>query len=86
MLKTPPVDLEIKRLVANSPLSLSEIALKAGVPYKPLWRFISGASSSLNAVSAELVYYFFCGRSFSEPGKPIRRAPFTTRRGEERAA
>lgn len=85
-MRTLPIDQKIRQLISASPLSIKEIAVGAGVNYKTLWRFAEGRTPTINAVSAELVHWFFNGRSFSEPGKPIRRAPFTIRRGEAEAA
>jgi transcriptional regulator with XRE-family HTH domain len=85
-MRTLPIDQKIRQLISASPLSIKDIADGAGVNYKTLWRFAEGRTPTINAVSAELLFHFFNGRTFSEPGKPLRRAPFIVRRGEGKAA
>jgi hypothetical protein len=81
---TPPVDEQIRQLISSSPLSIREIAKQAKVDHQHLHRFMAGRTKSLNAVAAELVFYLFTGRTFTEPGKPLKKLAHL--RGEERAA
>lgn len=64
---------ELKRLIHESGLSISEIARQAGVRYQPLQRFVKDINPRYNLVAAEAVYHTLTGRTFIPAAKPSKR-------------
>lgn len=52
----------LKKLIADSRQSVSAIALKAGVPYHPLQRFMKGQTVSYDVDSANRVHHYLTGK------------------------
>lgn len=55
---------EIRKLLKNSPLPLTEISRQSGVSYTALWKFHNGKQESIQLIDGEKVYYFLTGGTF----------------------
>ncbi len=67
MAKFKPAAEELRRLLLAADEPLKDIAERAGVPYTPLWKWVTGRQKSYNLIQAELVYHSLTGKTFLRP-------------------
>lgn len=68
----PTVVDELKRLIRASKRPLTEIARVSGVPYDPLYKWVTGRQPHYNLLAGEQVYYALTGRTFLKSFKATR--------------
>ena len=54
---------ELKQIIRQSPLSLAQIATKAGVKYGPLYRWFSGRTGNFSILDADAVSHALTGKA-----------------------
>jgi len=57
---------ELRRLIDDSPLHLTEIANRAGVSYTSLWKWHTGKQAGIGLSQGERVYTLLTGKTFLE--------------------
>ncbi len=64
----------LRELIEKSGLSVSQVAVNAGIPDRPLRRWYYGHSAKLNFVTAGLVFFALTGKPLIvAAGKPGRK-------------
>lgn len=67
----PAAIVQLRELILEKGIPLTELAKTAKVKYVPLWKFSTGRQKSYNLLEAERVYYTLTGRTFLPAIKPI---------------
>jgi predicted transcriptional regulator len=66
----PAAIVQLRELILEKGIPLTELAKTAKVKYTSLWKFSTGRQKSYNLLEAERVYYFLTGRTFLPAVKP----------------
>lgn len=66
----PAAIVQLRELILEKGIPLTELAEASGVKYTSLWKFSKGRQKSYNLLEAERVYYFLTGRTFMPTTKP----------------
>jgi predicted transcriptional regulator len=66
----PAAIVQLRELILEKGIPLTELAKTAMVSYVPLWKFSTGRQKSYNLLDAERVFYTITGRTFLPAVKP----------------
>ena len=69
----PAAILQLRELIAEKGMPLSELARAAKVSYESLWKFSTGRQKSYNLLDAERVYFTLTGKTFMPLVKPTQQ-------------
>jgi hypothetical protein len=69
----PAAIVQLRELILEKGIPLTELAKTAKVSYVPLWKFSTGRQKSYNLLEAERVFYTLVGKTFMPVVKPITK-------------
>jgi hypothetical protein len=68
----PAMD-QLKEIIQDSKMPLKKISTTAGVPYLPLWKWMTERQKKYNMLDGERIYHSLTGRTFIPIPKLARR-------------